>query len=151
MSSQPIGAAGLPATFRVPRTAYLVLLFLVTGMSPVALYGGSENALNATISPLTLLYLLPILVIVFIARTSTVVDASGITVRAIFGQRTLPWTEVRGIAISGRNIYAVTDAGSVRLPCVRQTDLATVAAASSGRLPELPAAPVKHAPSGRRR
>lgn len=151
MSSQSVGAASPQASFRVPRTAYVVILFLVAGISPVALYGGSENALNATISPLTLLYLVPILAIVFIARTATVVDSGGITVRAVFGQRRLPWTELRGIAISGRNIYAVTDGGSVRLPCVRQADLATMAAASSGRLPELPAAPVKYAPSPRRR
>ena len=151
VSSESIGVASRQAAFRVPRTAYVVILFLVAGMSPVALYGGSENALSARISPLTLLYLVPILAIAFIARTGTVVDARGITVLAIFGRRTLPWPELRGVAISGRNIYAVTDAGSVRLPCVRQTDLAAVAAASGGRLPELPAAPVKHAPSGRRR
>jgi hypothetical protein len=138
-------------SFRVPRTAYLVILFLVAGVSPVALYGGPESQQNATISPLTLLYLVPVLAALFIARTATIVDARGITVRAVFGQRTLPWEQLRGLAVSGRSVYAVSTGGSVRLPCVRQRNLNAVAAASGGRLPELPAEPAKYAPSGRRR
>jgi len=58
---------------------------------------------------------------------------------------------VRGISVTGRNIYAVTDEGAVRLPCVRIRDLARVAAASGGRPPELPQATPKYAPARRRR
>jgi hypothetical protein len=83
-------------------------------------------------------YVIPILAIGFIARTATIVDGDGITVRALFGSRRLRWDTVRGISVTGRNVYAVTDQGAVRLPCVRIRDLATVAAASGGRLPELP-------------
>jgi Bacterial PH domain len=140
-----------PVTFRLPRTTYLVFFFLSIGITPVALYGGVDHPLDATISPLTLLYLVPILAVAFIARTSSTVDARGITVRAVFGARTLDWDQMRGLSVTGRSVYAVSDAGSVRLACVRQSDLTAVAAASGGRLPELPPAPVKHAPSAHRR
>ena len=140
-----------PVTFRLPRPAYLVVFFLAVGVTPIALYGGTDHPLDATVSPLTLLYLVPILAVVFIARTSSAVDARGITVRAVFGSRTLSWDEVRGLSVTGRNVYAVSDDGSVRLACVRQRDLTAIAAASGGRLPELPPAPVKYAPSGHRR
>jgi hypothetical protein len=126
--------------FRLPRSAYLAVLFLAL-------------AATALVQHLVLLvaYVIPILAIVFIARTATIVDADGITVRALFGSRHLPWDAVRGLSVTGRNVYAVTDQGGVRLPCVRIADLAAVAAASGGRLPELPEARPKYAPSRRRR
>jgi hypothetical protein len=88
---------------------------------------------------------------VFIARTATIVDDHGITVRALVGSRTLPWADLRGLSVTGRSVYAVTDTGSVRLPCVRLADLAAVSAASGGRLPQLPEATPKYAPSRRTR
>jgi hypothetical protein len=70
-------------------------------------------------------------------------------VRAIFGQRAISWSEVRGLSVSGRNIYAVLADGSVRLPCVRVRDLAAISEASGGRLPDIPEVELKPAP-GRR-
>jgi hypothetical protein len=128
-----------------------VVFFLVVGMTPIALYGGYEHPTEAAVSPLTLLYLIPLLSIVFIARTSTTVDPGAIVVTALFGRRRIGWDEVRGLSVTGRNIYAVTSTGSVRLACVRQGDLTAVARASGGRLPELPEAPPKFAPSAHRR
>lgn len=99
-----------------------------------------------------LLYLLPIGAIVFIRRTATVVDPSeGITVRALIGQTRVAWDDIRGLSLTGRNLYLVTSDGALRLPCVRIVDLAAVSAASGGHLPELPEATPKYAPSGRRR
>jgi hypothetical protein len=58
---------------------------------------------------------------------------------------------MRGLSITGRSVYAVLESGSVRLPCVRQGDLAAVARASGGRLPEIPEERPKFAPGRRRR
>jgi hypothetical protein len=124
----------------LPRPAYLAVLFLALAVTALVQH------------PVFLVaYVIPILAIGFIARTATIVDGDGITVRALFGFRRLRWDTVRGISVTGRNVYAVTDQGAVRLPCVRIRDLATVAAASGGRLPELPQATPKYAPARRRR
>jgi Bacterial PH domain len=128
------------AVFRLPRSAYLAVLFLALAVTALVQH------------PILLVaYVVPILAIMFIARTATIVDASGITVRALLGSRHLDWGAVRGISVTGRNVYAVTDRGGVRLPCVRIADLAAVAAVSGGRLPDLPEATPKYAPSRRRR
>jgi hypothetical protein len=143
---------GSPALIiRVPRSSYLVVGFLAVGIAPLALYGGTDHPQQATISPLSLLYIIPVLVAFYIARTLTMVNADGIIVRALFGQRALPWSDIRGLSISGRSIYAVLADGAVRLPCVRTSDLAAVSAASGGRLPELAQATPKYAPGRRSR
>jgi hypothetical protein len=139
-----------PAVFRLPKPTYLVLIFLVLGITPIALYGGPGDGSPARLSPLTLLYLIPILVGFYIARTATQVDETGIRIGAILGSRTLDWSGIEGLSVSGRNVYAVTAQGSLRLPCVRQRDLTAIARASGGRLPELPLPQVKAAPSRRR-
>lgn len=156
-------AAGAPArTFRLPRSAYLIVLFLLFCTAPIALAGGTNSAQIADgarfgfqsdtpLGPRLLFLLVPVAAAVFIARTRTRVDARGITVRALLGQRRLPWETVRGLSVSERSVYAVCDDGAVRLPCVRVADLHAVAAASAGRLPDIPPAPVKPAPSGRPR
>ncbi len=125
--------------------------FLAVGIAPVALYGGAEHPEQAAISPLTLLYIVPILVTIYIARTLTMVNGDGIIVRALFGSRAILWDSVRGLSVSGRSVYAVLADGSVRLPCVRVSDLAAVSAASGGRLPELAEATPKYAPGRRPR
>ena len=137
---------------RVPRPSYLVVGFLVVGFAPVALYGGVDHPTQARISALTALYLIPILVCVFIARTATIVGTDGIAVRALIGHRMVPWDAIRGLSISKRSVYAVlVEGGALRLPCVRIRDLAAVSAASGGRLPAIPEPEVIPAPSGRRR
>jgi Bacterial PH domain len=148
--SEDPATTAVGAVFRLPRTTYLVLLFVVVGVTPVALYGGPDGGSPARMSGLTVLYLIPVLIATFIARTSTRVDTTGIRVSAIFGSRTISWSEIRGLSITKRNIYAVLADGSVRLPCVRQRDLSLIAAMSGGRLPELPAPRIKTAPSRRR-
>jgi hypothetical protein len=62
------------------------------------------------------------------------------------------WDEIRGLSITGRAVYAVgTDGASLRLPCVRVSDLAAMARLSEGRLPDIPDAKPKYAPSRRPR
>jgi hypothetical protein len=146
-----VSAPNSPVIIRVSKASYLVVGFLVVGFAPIALYGGAEHPTQARISGLTALYLIPILVAVFIARTATIVATDGIMVRALFGRRILYWSAIRGLALDGRNIYAVLfEGGAVRLPCVRIRDLAAISAASGGRLPEIPEPRVIPAPSGRR-
>jgi hypothetical protein len=142
--------------FRLPRMAYAIVLFLalcVTAFAPgprSGLYRGDEG--TSLDSPLWwLIYLLPVAAAAYIARTATIVDDAGITVRALLGRRRLPWADVRGLSVTGRSVYAVTGDGAVRLPCVRIADLAAVSLASDGHLPPLREATPKYAPSRRRR
>lgn len=136
---------------RTSRASYLVVGFLVVGFAPVALYGGVDHPTQATISGLTALYLIPVLVALFIARTATIVGSDGILVRALLGHRMLTWDAVRGLSVSKRSVYAVlTEGGAVRLPCVRIRDLAAISRVSGGRLPDIPEPKIIAAP-GRRR
>jgi Bacterial PH domain len=129
-----------PAVFRLPRSAYLVVLLLAFGATALVQH------------PILLVaYLIPIVAAGFIARTATVVTTDGITIRALLGSRHLAWDDVRGLSVTGRNVYAVTEGGGVRLPCVRISSLAAVSAASGGRLPEIAEATPKYAPARRRR
>ncbi|HZY74798.1 MAG TPA: PH domain-containing protein [Jatrophihabitantaceae bacterium] len=147
-------------TFRLPRSAYLIVLFLVFCTVPLALAGNGvhhadpdsgSTASDVVIGWRLLFLLIPVLAAFFIARTRTQVDADGIRVRALFGGRRLPWDQVRGLSINDRSVYAVCADGSVRLPCVRVSDLNAVSAASEGRLPDIPPAKAKYAPSRRPR
>ena len=126
--------------FRLPRSAYLAVLFLALCVTPLV-----QHPLVA------ILYVIPVAAAVFIARTATIVNEDGIAVRALIGRRLLPWDEVRGLSVTGRSVYAVTDDGAVRLPCVRVSDLAALSGASGGHVPQLPEATPKYAPSRRRR
>jgi hypothetical protein len=128
-------------TFRLPALAY----------APLAFAGNGGEAARSALGPRALLILIPILAAAFIARTRTVVDKSGVSVRAVFGTRHLPWSEIRGLSVAERTVYVVGQDGSVRLPCVRISDLAAVSKASGGRLPEVAPATPKYAPSRRRR
>jgi len=158
-ASHPRGYRFL-VTFRLPRSAYLIVLFLVFCTVPLALAGNGvhhadpdsgSTASDVVIGWRLLFLLIPVLAAFFIARTRTQVDADGIRVRALFGGRRLPWDQVRGLSINDRSVYAVCADGSVRLPCVRVSDLNAVSAASEGRLPDIPPAKAKYAPSRRPR
>jgi hypothetical protein len=127
-------------SFRLSPAAYFLVLFVAIGVTPLVRSW-----------PLVALYLIPIAVAIFIRRTATFVDDSGIAVRALLGERRIPWTDIRGLSVTGRNIYAVTTDGSVRLPCVRLADLTAVSQASGAHLPELPEPTLKYAPQRRRR
>jgi hypothetical protein len=140
-------------TFRLPRTAYLVVLFLFVGVIPFALSGGtsSDHPGSAELGPLVLLFLIPVAAAFFISRTATVVDADGITVRALLGSRRMPWAQLRGINVDGATVYAVPDDGRVRLPCVQVRHLTVLAQASGDHLPALSQPVYKQPPVRQRR
>ena len=143
-------AAAKTITVRLPRSAYLTVLFLLFCTAPLALTanGGHEGGPVGWTWRAGLL-VIPLLAAVFIARTATIASRDGLRVRAAFGSRMLPWDEIRGLSVTGRAVYAVLDDGAVRLPCVRTADLAAIAAVSDGRLPDIPPPVRKFAPSKR--
>jgi hypothetical protein len=161
VSSAPTSPAA-PRIFRLPRSAYLIVLFLVFGTVPLAfgtnkaysvddLASGGTGVTGFAAGPRTLLLLIPVVAALLIARTATVVGPAGIRVRALLGSRMLPWQQLRGLSVGERAVYAVTAQGSVRLPCVRVADLADLAAASGGRLPKIERPVPRFAPSRHRR
>ena len=150
-----------PLVIRLPRTAYLVVVFLLVASVAVAFGDNQPHSLedsNAStgiagvdITWRLLIFLVPILVTAFVARTATVVSPEGLRVRALFGSRFFPWSQIRGLSVGDRALYAVLDDGAVRLPCTRVAHLAALARASGGHLPEMAEARPKPAPARRRR
>jgi hypothetical protein len=147
----PANDAATSVVFRLPRSAYLAVLFLVFCAAPLAFSESGAKDGEAAITWRVVFLLVPLIAIVFIARTATFVSADGIRVRAAFGSRTMPWSSVDGLSVTGRAVYAVQHDGSVRLPCVRTSDLAALARASGGALPQVREPVRKYAPSRRRR
>lgn len=137
--------------FRLPALAYLAVLFLLFGTAPLAFTSGGYESEQAHLGPQTLLLVVPILAAVFIARWATIVDSTGITIRAAFGRRVLPWAELRGLSVKDRSVYALTATGAWRLPCVHVRDLGVLSRAGGGHLPEIDFPTPKFAPSRRRR
>ncbi|WP_240686833.1 PH domain-containing protein [Amycolatopsis suaedae] len=114
------------AVFRVPGTALLAVAVLALCVSPVA---WSVPGLQA-------LYLIPIGLAVWIVRTRTTATAEGITVRTVSGRRELPWSDMKGLALTERSgVHAVlTDDTTVALPAVRTRHLPVLSLVSGGRL-----------------
>ena len=158
-SNENGGSDAAPAVFRLPRTTYLIVLFLAFGTVPLAFTAdnfsfdrrGAAQGAPAVFGWQTVLLVIPVLAAFFIARTATFVDSSGIRVRALFGTRRMTWDEIRGLSITEHDVYAVVADGSVRLPCVHVNGLAAVSCAAGGRLPEIANPRPKFAPSRRRR
>jgi hypothetical protein len=136
--------------FRLPALTYLVVLLLLFGTIPLA-FTRTGNSEEAVVGWQTLFLLIPVLAAVFIARAATIVDGSGVTLRAAFGRRRLAWDDIRGLSMTGNSVYAVLSDGSVRLPCVNVGDLGALSRASEGRLPEIADPTPKFAPQRRRR
>jgi hypothetical protein len=139
--------------------AYLAVAFLFVCTIPLAFSGNgsgtilehSDNGVGGfQVTPLIALLIIPIVALVFVMRTATMVSEDGIRVRAVFGSRFLPWKEIRGISAEKRAVYAVIEGGAVRLPCVRVADLWLVTRASGGHLPQIDSPLVKSAPTKQR-
>jgi hypothetical protein len=87
-------------------------------------------------------YLAPILLIPLAVgfwgwRAGTDVDRSGVSVRALFGRRRLPWHQITGFAHVNRRVRAMLAGGTaVPLPAVTPADLPKLVAASGRELDE---------------
>lgn len=80
---------------------------------------------------------LPILLSVLIARWRTVADAQRVTVRTLFGSRSMEWDAIDGLGFT-RGSWArahLRDGETVRLPAVSFATLPLLTEASGGRVP----------------
>src|ERR1700712_1673999 len=103
MSADSTAATTEEKVFRLSWLAYLIVLFLLIGVLPLALADDlSSGGAAITFGPRAVLLLIPVLATGYIARSATLVDGDGLRVRALFGSRRWPWSEVRGLTIDGR-------------------------------------------------
>jgi hypothetical protein len=132
-SSDPSRPQATAQVIRIPQLAYLgvlVLFFCVffpfVGW-PIALWW---------------LLLIPVALVVWIARTRTSVSADGLELRTVFGSRHLDWSQVAGVRIPKRGFVRahLTDDTEVKLPAVGYDRLRDLIRASGGRIPDLFAA-----------
>jgi Bacterial PH domain len=86
---------------------------------------------------LAILWLLPIVGLVYVLRTGVDADPTGLTVHTMVGSRRLAWDDIAGLRIRRARVGGVLRNGStVRLPVLRPRHLSLLAAASGGRLPD---------------
>ncbi|MGH3645756.1 MAG: PH domain-containing protein [Micromonosporaceae bacterium] len=70
-------------------------------------------------------------------RAGVDVDSGGLTVRALFGNRRLPWGEITGFGIDGRRVYAVLPGDrTLPLPAVTAEDVPRLIEAGGQHLQE---------------
>ena len=86
---------------------------------------------------------LPLIALAWVLRVGVDVDPAGVTVRALLGQRHIPWSDVAGLRSSNRGDLSLvlTSGRRLRLPTLRARHLPLIAAASGGHVPDLKAAP----------
>ncbi len=115
------------AVFKIPNTALLAIAFLVVCVTPVAF---------GDVPYLQWLYVFPIALAVFVIRTRTTATAEGLEVRTMFGRRDLPWSSLKGLAITDKaKVKAVlNDETKVALPAVRTRHLPVISLVSAGRM-----------------
>ncbi|WP_176439761.1 PH domain-containing protein [Haloechinothrix alba] len=114
------------ALIRVPKTAVLVPLLVILCVTPMAL----------ALPVLSVLYAVPVGFIVWLLRTETVVDTSGLVVRTVFRTRSLAWDDLSGLTLTGKSkVRAVLGDGTeVALPAVRTRHLPVLSSVSGGRI-----------------
>ncbi|MFY1695292.1 MULTISPECIES: PH domain-containing protein [unclassified Solwaraspora] len=76
--------------------------------------------------------LVPLAIALWAVRAGTDADADGLHVRALLGQRRIPWSRVAELTADphGRAVARLTDGHRVPLPAVRAGDLPRLIAAS---------------------
>ncbi|MEU6642419.1 PH domain-containing protein [Saccharomonospora sp. NPDC046836] len=115
---------GKRAIFRIPGTALLSVIILLFCVTPAAF----------ALPGLQVLYLIPIGVTVVVIRLRTTATRNGLTVRTVFGTRELPWSALKGLAITPKSkVQAVlTDGSKVALPAVRTRHIPVLSLVSEG-------------------
>ncbi|UQX89939.1 PH domain-containing protein [Jatrophihabitans telluris] len=110
-----------------PRSAYLIVAFVALCCTAIV-----RGPLQAAV------YLVPLGAALYLARTATIVDAAGLTARAVFGSELVAWESLRGLNLTESGaVYAVEQGGTqLRLPCIRSTKLDPLVRASAGRIPD---------------
>ena len=136
--SRPVGGAvhhfgvaekeqdeGRKAVFRIPRTSFMAIALLTICVTPIAL---------GEIPYLQWLYVFPIALAVFVVRTRTIATREGLATRTMFGHRDVPWSALKGLAITKKSrVQAVLkDDTKVPLPTVRTRHLPVLSLVSEG-------------------
>jgi hypothetical protein len=83
------------------------------------------------------LLVIPVVLSAMIARLRTVADASGVTVRKLWGSQTVRWDDIDGLRFH-RGSWArarLKSGAELRLPAVTFATLPQLTAASAGRVP----------------
>ncbi|TDP98068.1 PH domain-containing protein [Labedaea rhizosphaerae] len=120
--------------FRVPAVGILAALLLAACATPIAV----------TLRYGWLVYLVPLVIIVFVMRTRTVADGNGMVARTFFGRTVVPWDALRSLRVQEKSwVKAVLDGGrEVTLPAVRTGSIPLLSQVSGGIVPD-PSAPVE--------
>ena len=86
--------------------------------------------------------LVPIGIFLWALRSGTNADADGLTLRAVFSSRRVPWDAVRELSADqrGHAVALLDDGRAVALPQVKATDLPRLVAASGKPLADEPPA-----------
>ncbi|HVW40475.1 MAG TPA: PH domain-containing protein [Amycolatopsis sp.] len=115
------------AVFRIPAITYLAIVFLMVCLIPVSFNG---------VPGLWALYIVPLGLIVFVARTRTIATPQGLDTRTMFGHREIPWDALKGLAITPRSkVRAVlADDSQLPLPTVRTRHIPVMSLVSDGRV-----------------
>jgi hypothetical protein len=117
--------------FRTPPTANLAPLLLAVAATPFAFAAPM----------LWLVYLVPVVAIVWIVRNRTTASPQSLIARSTFGTRTLTWDEIASLKLNRNQVAAVESNGTVtKLPGVRIRHLSLLSRVSGGRLPDPAAA-----------
>ncbi|MEE6260802.1 PH domain-containing protein [Plantactinospora sonchi] len=85
---------------------------------------------------LTPLLLVPLAVGLWAWRAGTDADPTGVRIRALLGQRAIPWADIveLGSDPRGQAVVRLSDGRTTALPAVRATDLPDLVAASGQQL-----------------
>lgn len=99
----------------------------------------SLTSLTAVSPWYALLVALPAAYTVWVWRSGTDADRAGVRVRALFGQRRIPWSEITTMArVPGDRVVAtLRGGGAVLLTAVTPDALPRLVAASGGRISEV--------------
>lgn len=112
--------------FRLPLMALVFPVLLLLCTIPLAGLGSWWN----------LMYLVPVLALVWAVTTRTTADTAGIRVSGLLRRRSIAWDQIDRLELDGpRWIVLVTRDGSrTRLPMVLTRDLPRLTARSGGKL-----------------
>lgn len=124
----PAHQSAVPArlTFRLTRISLLAVFVVLLGVTPIA-----------WVAPwLLVMYLIPLVLLIWLLRIRTVVDTEMLSTRSLTGSARFRWDEVRSFRLDEKKwLRAVLTSGKeVRLPAVRVRDLPRLSALSGGRL-----------------
>ncbi|MEV4538405.1 PH domain-containing protein [Asanoa sp. NPDC049518] len=122
-----------------PHQSILIAAFIAfVGILPIAFGPNLPSDIVSTDegSPVRWMFvpllIIPIAVLVWVLRSGTDADASGMRVRGLFGSKRIPWSEVRELATDnrGRAVVLLRDGYAVTLASVRRDDVSRLVEAS---------------------